>query len=135
MAEELARGLGAQMVLLRVVELVGLAFAGDPFGGAYVGYQSILDLLRQDAQQYVDRLAGELRGKGITVEARALVGLPAEAIAGLAKEKAGTLVALTTHGRSGWRALMLGSVARRVVLLANGPVLVIRPAAAHAHGR
>jgi nucleotide-binding universal stress UspA family protein len=34
------------------------------------------------------------------------------------------------HGRSGWRALMLGSVARRVVLLATGRVLVMRPAEA-----
>jgi nucleotide-binding universal stress UspA family protein len=33
---------------------------------------------------------------------------------------------LATHGRTGWRAAVIGSVARRVVLLTGGPVLMVR---------
>ena len=135
MAEELARALGVPIELVRVVEIVGLAFAGDPFGGAYVDYTPILEEMRTDAQEYLDRVAAALRRKDLTVQARAVIGLPVEAITGVAREKPGTLVTLTTHGRTGWRALVLGSIARRVVLLANGPVLVIRPPAAQASGR
>jgi hypothetical protein len=43
---------------------------------------------------------------------------------------AGSLLVLGSHGRTGWRAAVLGSVARRVVALTEGPVLVVRPAAA-----
>jgi nucleotide-binding universal stress UspA family protein len=126
-AEDLAHALRVPIALVRVVEIVGLAFAGDPFGGAYVDYTPMLDEMRTDAQQYLDSVAAALRRKDIAVEARAVIGLPVEAITGVAREEPGTLVTLTTHGRTGWRALVLGSVARRVVLLANGPVLVIRP--------
>ena len=135
MAEELARALGVPIVLFRVVEFVGLAFSADPFGSPYFDYQGILDILRQDAEQYVNKLAGDLRGKGLTVETRAPIGIPVEAITALARERAGSLIVLSTHGRSGWRALMLGSVARRVVLLASEPVLVMRPADAQTRPR
>ena len=127
MAEELARALRVPISLVRVVEMLGLAFAGDPFGGAYVDYTPMLDEMRTAAQEYLDRIAAALRRKDLAVEARAVIGLPVETITGIAGEKPGTLVTLTTHGRTGWRALVLGSIARRVVLLAQGPVLVIRP--------
>jgi nucleotide-binding universal stress UspA family protein len=130
MAEELARALAAPIVLLRVIEFTGLAFAADPFGSPYLDYQGILDVLREDAERYLARLAADLRGKGLTVETRASVGIPVETITGHAREQAGSVIVMSTHGRSGWRALVLGSVARRVVLLASGPVLVVRPAEA-----
>jgi nucleotide-binding universal stress UspA family protein len=129
-AVELARALGAPVVLVRVVEFIGLAFSADPFGSPYLDCQQLLDVLRQDAEQYLRRLAADLRGKGLTVETRAPIGIAVETITALAREQPGSVIVLSTHGRSGWRARMLGSVARRVVLLASRPVLVTRPAEA-----
>jgi nucleotide-binding universal stress UspA family protein len=126
-AEELAGALAAPIVLLRVVELAPLAFGAEPFGSPYLDYQGIFDVLREDAERYLTKLAADLRGKGLTVETRASIGIPVETITAQAREQAGSLIVMSTHGRSGWRALMLGSVARRVVLLASGPVLVMRP--------
>ena len=37
-----------------------------------------------------------------------------------------SLVAMSSHGQSGIRRLMLGSIADRVVRHSNGPVLVVR---------
>jgi nucleotide-binding universal stress UspA family protein len=128
-AEELARALAAPMVLLRVVEFTGLAFGSEPFG-SFVDYQGIFDMLREDAERYLTKLAASPRGAGLTIETHASIGIPVETIAAQAREHPGTLIVMSTHGRSGWRALVLGSVARRVVLLASGPVLVMRPAAA-----
>jgi nucleotide-binding universal stress UspA family protein len=127
-AEELARGLAAPIVLLRAVEFVGLAFAAEPFGGAYVDTQGILDLLRHDAGEYLAERAADLRGKGLTVETGVALGSAVESITADAGEHPGSVIVMSTHGRSGWRGLVLGSVARRVVLLAPGPVLVVRPA-------
>ncbi len=36
------------------------------------------------------------------------------------------LIVLPSHGRTGWKRVLIGSVAERVVRLANCPVLVIR---------
>jgi nucleotide-binding universal stress UspA family protein len=87
-----------------------------------------IDNLRDGAKQYLDTLAVGLRRKGLLIETRACIGMPVDTITARASEQAGSVVVMSTHGRSGWRAAVLGSVARRVLLLANAPVLVVRPA-------
>jgi nucleotide-binding universal stress UspA family protein len=129
-AEELARALAAPIILLRVVEFTALAFGAEPFGSPYLDYQGIPDVLREDAARYLTEVAADLRGKGLTVETHASIGTPVDTITAQAREQAASLIVMSTHGRSGWRGVMLGSVARRVVLLASGPVLVMRPAEA-----
>jgi nucleotide-binding universal stress UspA family protein len=129
-AEELARALAAPIILLRVVEFSALAFGAEPFGSPYLDYQSMFDVLREDAEQYLTKVAADLRGKGLTVETHASLGIPADAITAHGRKEPGSVIVMSTHGRSGWRALVLGSVARRVVLLASGPVLVVRSAEA-----
>jgi nucleotide-binding universal stress UspA family protein len=135
-AEELARALGAPIVLLRVVEILALAFSGDPIAGVYIDHQSVLDLMREDAERYLTEVASALRAKGLAVETVATIGIPVDTITVYTREHPGSLLVTTTHGRTGWRALVLGSVARRVVQLSVGPVLIVRPAehAAAAHG-
>ena len=54
-----------------------------------------------------------------------LDGPPAETIADVAQEIPHSLVLVTTHGRSGLKRLMLGSVTDSVVRNAHGPVMVI----------
>jgi nucleotide-binding universal stress UspA family protein len=55
------------------------------------------------------------------------VGSAADVIAAEATASPETLVVLGTHGRTGWRAALLGSVTRRVLVLAGGPLLVVPP--------
>jgi nucleotide-binding universal stress UspA family protein len=50
-------------------------------------------------------------------------------IARYAAEVEGTITALASHGRSGWRELLMGTVAAGVVRRASGPVLLVCPAA------
>jgi len=47
-------------------------------------------------------------------------------VADFARETPHSLVAMTTHGRSGLGRWILGSVADRVIRHSGGPVLVIR---------
>jgi nucleotide-binding universal stress UspA family protein len=128
-AERLARAFAVPLVLVRVVESSTLAFAGDPSGGVYVDYARLFEILREDAGRYLATRASELRGRGVTVETSVAAGMAADAIVGASRARDGTLLVLSTHGRTGWRAVALGSVARRVVLLASSPVLIVRPAA------
>jgi nucleotide-binding universal stress UspA family protein len=54
---------------------------------------------------------------------------PADAIVGLAGRWPVGLLALATHGRSGWSRVTMGSVAMQVVHAAPCPVLLVRPPA------
>jgi nucleotide-binding universal stress UspA family protein len=51
----------------------------------------------------------------------------AHEIVRLANEHAVDLIVIATHGETGWRRLVFGSVAEKVVRLAECPVLTIQP--------
>jgi nucleotide-binding universal stress UspA family protein len=61
---------------------------------------------------------------GINVEVR--IGDPGVEIAKLATELKAGLIVMSSHGRTGLKHLLLGSVAERVVRTATCPVLVLR---------
>ena len=55
------------------------------------------------------------------------MGDAAEEIVRLAKTEAANLIVIATHGLTGWRHLVFGSVAEKVIRLSDQPVLVIPP--------
>lgn len=59
-------------------------------------------------------------------------GSPAAALVGEARRQEGTMLAMATHGRGGFRRMLLGSVAERVIRESARPVLVLRPTGATA---
>ena len=78
-----------------------------------------------EAEGYLQRLAAAHGARG---ECAVAPGDVADAILAQARQVPGTLVAMTSHGRSGLLQAMLGSVALRVVRASGGaPVLVYRP--------
>jgi nucleotide-binding universal stress UspA family protein len=64
-----------------------------------------------------------LRKAGVPCESRIVEGLPVEEI--LAAAVAGDLIVLTSHGRSGVRRWLLGSVADRLVREGPVPVIIV----------
>jgi nucleotide-binding universal stress UspA family protein len=60
------------------------------------------------------------------VDAR-LTGEPAEALLAFAAEEPGRVLCLSSHGRTGLRRALAGSVAEQVVRAARGPVVVVGP--------
>jgi nucleotide-binding universal stress UspA family protein len=69
----------------------------------------------------------ELAAPGVSVDTVLLSGHPADEIVGLARARGCDLLVLATHGRTGFRRAVLGSVAEHVVRNAPCPVLVFRP--------
>jgi len=59
------------------------------------------------------------------VVAEVVEGSPAEEIVRLATARNADLLVVGTHGRRGWRHLVIGSVAERVVRTSHCPVLVV----------
>jgi nucleotide-binding universal stress UspA family protein len=86
------------------------------------------EAMRADAQTYLDRVAERLRAKGLRVAAIAESGTDS-ATSALERLEAGgyDFVALTTHGASGLKRMLLGSVADKLIRGSQKPVLVVRP--------
>ena len=87
------------------------------------------DVLEADAVgeaiSYLNGKVRELKGQGlIELSLRASEKEPAREIIDLATEP-NNVIAMSTHGRSGLRRWVLGSVAEKVVRHSNSPVLVI----------
>lgn len=80
---------------------------------------------------YVRRLAARRRLDPDAIQVAVLEGSPAEAI--LKASQSARMIVLASHGRGGFKAAILGSVADRVVRGAEKPVLLVRGTAAE-HG-
>jgi nucleotide-binding universal stress UspA family protein len=64
---------------------------------------------------------------GVPVEHRLAEGEPPEEILRLAEASHADIIVMGTHGRSGLRRLLLGSVAEEVLRQATCPVLIVKP--------
>jgi nucleotide-binding universal stress UspA family protein len=68
--------------------------------------------------------------EGISVRGQVLLGDPAEKIVQAAADEQADLIVIATRGQTGFKRLVFGSVAEKVVRLAGTPVLSIRGAPA-----
>jgi nucleotide-binding universal stress UspA family protein len=85
---------------------------------------------RKEAAVYLKQQAEALIGKGVrTVSTLTLEGPAASEIISFAQTAPRAVVAMSTHGRSGVRRWILGSVTEKVVRHGDDPVLIVRGAA------
>ncbi|HET9223488.1 MAG TPA: universal stress protein, partial [Roseiflexaceae bacterium] len=131
----LAPILDAKVRLLQVVlELDQYYLAMDfELNGSFASQRgqrlSHWDLLRQSAEDYLERQAAQLRAAGVETTFEVRIGAPAEIIVEVAEREQATLIAMATHGYSGLKRWALGSVADKVLHAANVPVFVVRGSA------
>jgi nucleotide-binding universal stress UspA family protein len=121
-ALELARRMDLEIVLVRIFNLP-TAYYDE----GYAPDERVWEMIRDEAQEYLDRKVKELKSGGLPrVTSVLLEGFAGERIINLARETPENLIAICTHGRSGVRRFVLGSIADRVVRHSGDPVLVIR---------
>jgi nucleotide-binding universal stress UspA family protein len=80
----------------------------------------------QEAEKYLQRVAFQLTNDGYPATPMIRRGSPAETILETASTGHASLIALTTHGRTGPARWVLGSVAERILQSSPLPVLVAR---------
>ena len=126
-AAGLARLWNAELLLVWVVRPTPLTL--DPSMITPAGFdEQATATWRAQAQDYLNDIAERIRATGLRASAVASIGWSAaETIHSLATPEEVRLIALATHGRSGFRRLALGSVADKVIRGAEVPVLVLRP--------
>lgn len=79
------------------------------------------------AREYLDGLAEPLRKKGMRVETAAMLGSVGQTILNYAYRNDVDLITIATHGRSGLKRAVFGSVADYLLRESGLPNLVIRP--------
>lgn len=103
---EIAQSLQMELTLLRVIPKTNGTFAS--------------------ADAYLQDWCQRLEEKGTTVGYEVRVGAPADQIIDFADELASDMVAMSTHGQTAVNLWTLGSVAQKVLLGGNTPLLLIR---------
>ncbi|HET9624949.1 MAG TPA: universal stress protein [Kofleriaceae bacterium] len=123
-AARLARAHGGELIVLHAWALPSVAVAGEYFYPA----ELVQDFVN-DAQRRVDVAVAEARALGAPqVTGRVIDGPAWRTIVDTAKlDPAIDVIVIGTHGRTGVRRVLLGSVAEAVVRHASCPVLTLRP--------
>jgi len=127
---ELARSGSAGEVTLLSVVRVDIPWGGELGTRAAVDGNAIREKAFGVARKYLDKVESQLGADGVDVKTAAVEDKwPAYAITDYAKNHGMELIAMATHGRTGLKKMMLGSVAQKVVHESRVPVLLIRPEA------
>ena len=136
-ATELARLLDAPITLLMVLENpLGVSPGFVPYAAQYdpvVPFEQ-----NEQAGRYLEVIADRIRARGFSVDIATSDDLGvARTIVDYEREKVHGVIVIATNGRGGWRRLVTGSVADKVVRHAECPVVMVRPVEApprFAHG-
>ena len=89
-------------------------------------YARDVELALESTRALANRSADQLRTAGLTAVPYVLEGDPAHRLVEFARSRPRSLVVVGTRGHGGLARLVLGSVARNVLLHAPGSVLVVR---------
>ena len=126
-AIDLAKALRGDLVLVHVLPFVVVPVM---MAEGYIPAATLDELqetARAVAQRHLNRLVAQAKQAGIRVSSRLVVGDPAdERIVRTAKAVHADMIVMGTHGRTGFRRFLLGSVAARVVATASCAVLTVR---------
>jgi nucleotide-binding universal stress UspA family protein len=99
----------------------GMAPGSQPFG-----WQPLIIDLAAQAHTQVQAFAAQHLPRHLAVQLKVAVGKPAEAIVWVAHEAGVDLIVMGTHGRTGVRHLLLGSLAEAVIRRVRCPVMTVR---------
>lgn len=89
-------------------------------------YAELLEGVEPVTVDYFSALRNKLQEEGYSVTVHLAKGNAAQLIVDVAVQEQADLIAMTTHGRTGFRRWVLGSIAEQVLKTAHQPVLLVR---------
>jgi nucleotide-binding universal stress UspA family protein len=116
-AIQFAKSYGGELRVISVVDVPTEFYAEAP--------QAVDDLVRK-AKGYVADVKKQAEAEGVKAETFVGEAEADEAITNLAKEQNADMIIIGSHGRTGLRRLLMGSVAEKVIGYAPCPVLVVK---------
>ena len=123
---EAAKKLNLEIVLFRAYNIPYSAYGGGD-GYYAIDFNELIGVMKDEAQAYLEKKSAELKNQGVGKVATVVrEGLSADQIIKIGRETPDNLIAMCSHGRSGVKRWVLGSVTETVVRHCGDPVLVIR---------
>jgi nucleotide-binding universal stress UspA family protein len=125
MVATMAKKLDLEVVLFRAYHISYNAYAGDD--GYMVNYDELIASVRDEANEYLEKKVAEVKKLGVAkVSAVTKEGFAGDEIIAIGRKTPDNLIAMCSHGRSGVKRWVLGSVTETVVRHSGDPVLVAR---------
>jgi nucleotide-binding universal stress UspA family protein len=122
-AAEVASRFGATLLLVHVVPMIPRL----PAGVSIFKEGDYEQRLREEAGSRIADLSSKFAQTGISVQSEiSIANDVAIEILRIAERHETDLIVIATHGTTGWKKLVFGSVAEKVVRLAHVAVLVLR---------
>jgi nucleotide-binding universal stress UspA family protein len=118
-AIDFAQAYGGELRVLSIVDVPTELYAEAP--------AAVEDLIRK-AREYTAAVKKKAEEEGVPVETFIGEAETWEAIVKAAKEQAVDMIIMGSHGRTGLRRLLMGSVTEKVIGSAPCPVLVVKSA-------
>lgn len=112
----------ARLTALTVIDPIDAAYTIDVLFQASEWYEDE----REAAEARFEEARGLAEERGLDLETEVEVGRPSRAIVEWAEANDVDVIAIGSHGRSGVRRVLLGSVAEAVVRRSPVPVVVVR---------
>lgn len=126
-ASSLAERFGAHLLVIYAdTFMVPVDFTATAAGAFDRVRESMID----EAREQLEGHAEECISTRVPYDVRVVVDGPVAAIVGLVRETGADLIVMGTHGRTGMRRLLMGSVTEAVIRVAQVPVLSVGPTAA-----
>lgn len=116
-AVRFATAYGGEIKVVSVVDVPAELYGEAP---------NLVEKLAKQAHKYADEAATFANEHGVKASAQVAEGTAYEVIPALAQELGAQVIVLGSHGRTGIRRLLIGSVAEKIIGLASCPVLVAR---------
>ncbi len=123
-AVEMARKEGAELIVAHVYDPpASLSHSGvaDDIIAA-----DLEETIRRDVEKRIEPVLEKARAEGVRARGEILAGHAPKMLAELAETSGAGLLVLGTHGRTGFKKLVAGSVANDVIATAPCPVLTVR---------
>jgi len=115
-----------EITLLQVVSLLTHYVAAGEATVPIVYTEKEMEQIQQQAMDYLSKVGKSVKNEKVAVNIRVGIGTAAEEIIKIADEIDATLIAMSTHGRSGISRWAFGSITDRVLRGGHKPVLVVR---------
>jgi nucleotide-binding universal stress UspA family protein len=129
-ANDLAKQFSAEMILIHVISPTQVFPAASAFppsapaaGGAFS--KDLASQVESHAMKSLEMTLKEKVSEEVNSKTVLLHGSPAEEIAKYAEKSNVSVIVMGTHGFTGWRHLLLGSVTEKIVRISSCPVLTI----------
>jgi nucleotide-binding universal stress UspA family protein len=126
-AEKIAKAFGYEIVLFRVID--------TPLETSPEAEQEeerrVASAKIEEAITYLKGVESRIEGEGIKTRIEVGAGYPHSAILAMADKEDVELIVMTTHGHTGLAAVLVGSVAEKVLHATEHPVLLVKPEKIH----